>query len=174
LADDSVAQFETLILPHLDAAYTFARYLLRDEHEAQDAVQEAALRAFRAFPDFRGGDARAWFLVIVRNLCLSWRRKHRANPVVATGHDDPRAAGVEPRAADADAIASSDRAAIRHAVLQLPVEFREAIVLRELQELSYTEISAVLAIPIGTVMSRLSRARRMLAQSLGHVIREVG
>jgi RNA polymerase sigma-70 factor (ECF subfamily) len=174
VSDDPVSRFEALILPHLDAAYSFARYLLRDEHEAQDAVQEAALRAFRAFDTYRGGDARSWFLAIVRNLCLTWMRRRSTEPIAGIAGQPLVDSALEPRAADAAAIAASDAAVIRRAVAELPAEFREAIILRELHGFAYAEIGRVLEIPIGTVMSRLSRARRILADKLGGVIREVG
>src|SRR5690349_14966177 len=165
---EPVVRFEAVILPHLDQAYTLARYLLRDEHDAQDAVQDAALRAYRHFAGYRGGDARAWFLAIVRNCCLTWRKRRARRETVPLTNDDP--AAVEPRGADKRAIEESDRAAIQRAVEALPVEFREIIVLREVQGLSYAEISAVAGVPIGTVMSRLSRARERLAKSLGGIV----
>jgi RNA polymerase sigma-70 factor (ECF subfamily) len=174
MAQQHVAEFEALILPHLDAGYTLARYLLRDEHDAQDAVQDAALRAFRHFDGYRGGDARAWFLTIVRNCCFTRRRQSRADQLAVPLSDDHGSAAVEPRGADTLAIERSDRAAIERAVAALPVEFREVIVLRELQDLSYAEISAVVGVPIGTVMSRLSRARQRLANALGRSVKEAG
>ena len=170
---EHVAQFEALILPHLDAAYTLARYLLRDEHDAQDVVQDAALRAFKHFGGYRGGDARAWFLTIVRNCCHTWQRQRARRRVVPLSpeHD---AVAVEPRGADASANERSDRAAIERAVSALPAEYREVIVLREVEGLSYAEISEVAGVPIGTVMSRLSRARQRLAFALGRTVKEAG
>jgi len=170
---EPIAQFDALILPHLDSAYTLARYLLQDEHDAQDAVQDAALRAYRHFASFRGGDARAWFLTIVRNCCLSWRRRRWRRETISLSHDES-ATPIEPRSSDSRAIEQSDRAAIQGAVDSLPVEFREVIVLREIQGLSYAEISEVAGVPIGTVMSRLSRARERLAKALGHLVKEAG
>lgn len=165
-------RFEELILPHLDDAYTFARYLLRDEHDAQDAVQDAALRAVRHFDGFRDGDARAWFLAIVRNCCLTAQRR-RANDALALPLG-PQHENVQHEAGstDAAAIQASERAAVRRMVDELPAEFREAIVLRELHGLSYAEMSAVVGVPIGTVMSRLSRARKRLAARLALSARE--
>ena len=170
---EQLPRFEELILPHLDTAYTLARYLLRDEHDAQDVVQEASLRAFRHFGGYRGGDARAWFLAIVRNCCLSFQRKRSAPRVVPllAEHD---AAAVEPRGADARAMERSDRFAIERAVAALPAEYREVIVLREVEGLSYAEISEVAGVPIGTVMSRLSRARQRLAAALRGLVKEAG
>ena len=168
-----VSEFEALILPHLDAAYTLARYLLRDEHDAQDVVQDAALRAFRHFGGYRGGDARAWFLAIVRNCCHTSQRQRARRRVVSLSADHDSLA-VEPRGADALATERSDRAAIERAVAALPLEYREVIVLREVEGLSYAEIGEVAGVPIGTVMSRLSRARQRLASALGRTVKEAG
>ena len=172
MPQDQLRQFESLILPHLDAAYTLARYLLRDEHDAQDAVQDAALRAIRHLATYRGGDARAWFLTVVRNACFSAMRARRAEPANGELALDASMA-LEPRATDALAIEQSEMDAVRRAVAALPVEFREVVVLRELHEMSYAEISTIVDVPIGTVMSRLSRGRRLLAQQLGG-IKEIG
>lgn len=167
MADEHVKRFEALILPHLDGAYTLARYLLRDEHDAQDAVQDASLRAFRHFDGFRDGDARAWFFVIVRNCCMTWKRRRHTDSVMVPYVEDDLPIVAASRETDAAAIQSSDRAAIARAIDALPIEFREVVVLRELQALSYAQISSVVGVPIGTVMSRLSRARRRLAAALG-------
>ncbi len=173
MAARDVERFEQLVLPHLDDAYTLARYLLRDEHDAQDVVQDAALRALRYFEGYGDGDPRAWLLAIVRNCCHSWLRRHRADRLTVSYAD----AGPAPQlhgTADADALAlqSSDRAAIERAVAALPDEFREVIVLRELQDMSYKDISTVTGVPIGTVMSRLARARKRLAVALAVHARE--
>jgi RNA polymerase sigma factor (sigma-70 family) len=165
-----VERFETLILPHLDDAYTLARYLLRDEHDAQDAVQDAALRAFRFFGGFRDGDPRAWFLAIVRNCCRTWQRRHRRDRLSIPLADDHAAELAADSASDTLAMERSERAAIARAIDALPPEFREVIVLRELQGLSYAEISGVIGVPVGTVMSRLSRARRRIAAALGQTL----
>ena len=167
LSPPSLDQLESLILPHLDDAYTLARYLLRDEHDAQDAVQDAALRAVRYADGFRNGDARAWFLVIVRNCCLTRRKRRKDEPLPISLVADGAPALRDHRGADQSAIDRSEREAIARAVSALPVEFREVIVLREIQELSYSQISDVVGVPIGTVMSRLSRARKRLAGLLG-------
>lgn len=167
MGPSQVDRFEALILPHLDDAYTLARYLLRDEHDAQDAVQDAALRAFRFFGGFRDGDARAWFLAIVRNCCRTWQRRHRRDRLHTPLAEDHTATLAATDSADAVALEGSERAAIRRAIDALPAEFREVIVLRELQGLSYADISSVVGVPVGTVMSRLSRARRRIAVALG-------
>lgn len=160
-------RFEEIVLPHLDAAYTLARYLVRDEHDAQDIVQEASLRALRHFEGFRDGDARAWLLTIVRNACYSWHRHHRVDRASVPLTDELAMELRGSRAADALAIENSERERVHSAVAALAPELREVIVLRELQDLSYREISEIVGIPMGTVMSRLSRARERLAIALG-------
>jgi RNA polymerase sigma-70 factor (ECF subfamily) len=162
-----VDRFERAVLPHLDDAYTLARYLLRDEHDAQDAVQDAVLRALRYFETYRDGDARAWLLAIVRNCCLTWHRRERGSRATVSFNDHAADIVSDSRETDALAIERSERAAIERAVAALPPEFREVIVLREVQSLSYKEISDVVGVPIGTVMSRLARARKRLASVLG-------
>ena len=164
MAQRDVDNFERIVLPHLDDAYTLARYLLRDEHDAQDAVQDAVLRAIRHFEGYRDGDARAWLLAIVRNCCLTWQRRNRAGRHESA---DELANVSDARETDALAIQRSERARLERAVAGLPTEFREVIVLREVQDLSYREISDVVGVPIGTVMSRLARARKRLAGALG-------
>jgi RNA polymerase sigma-70 factor, ECF subfamily len=170
-----IERFERVVLPHLDDAYTLARYLLRDQHEAQDAVQDAVLRALRYFETYRDGDARAWLLAIVRNCCLTRQRRaqvERANISFVEDIDVARDEGS--RGTDARAIEQSERAALQRALAALPDEFREVIVLREVQGLSYREISDVVGVPIGTVMSRLARGRRRLASTLGVDAQEAG
>ena len=170
MADRDVERFERTILPHLDDAYTLARYLLRDEHDAQDVVQDAVLRAFRHFHGYAGGDARAWLLAIVRNCCLTWQRRSRPdrNTIPLTA-DTVEASGP---GSDQLAIDSSERAVVERALAELPPEFREVVVLREVEDLSYKEISDVIGVPIGTVMSRLARARKRLVALLGAGARE--
>ena len=166
-------RFEATVLPHLDAAYTLARYLTRNDHDAQDVVQDAYLRALKYFGGFRGeggaaesGAARAWVLAIVRNTVHTWRRRHRAD-ALATEFDEElhseAVAGDHPAAAlDRD----TTRESVRQALDRLSPEFREVIVLRELEGLSYKEISDVTGVPVGTVMSRLARARGRLREAL--------
>ena len=158
-----VATFESLTLPHLDAAYTLARYLLRDSHDADDAVQDAYLRALTYWGSFAGGDARAWLLAIVRNVCRSmWAGTTRAEEFDEAIHGGDESA--EP--ADARALRADTRETLRQALDRLPLEFREVLVLREIQGLSYDEIATIAAVPVGTVMSRLSRARARLERAL--------
>src|SRR5262249_9808104 len=147
---------------------------LRDEHDAQDAVQDAVLRALRYFDGYRDGDARAWLLTIVRNCCLTWQRRDRARRSIMPFVEADAADSLDPREADQPAIERSDRAAVERLVAELPTEFREVIVLREIEGLSYKEISDVVGVPIGTVMSRLARARQRLASALRIDAKEAG
>jgi RNA polymerase sigma factor (sigma-70 family) len=171
MAERDAERFERTILPHLDDAYTLARYLVRDSQAAQDVVQDAALRALRYFDGYNGGDARAWLLSIVRNVSLSWIERTRGDTRMVDISD----IGVsDARETDAAAIETSERRRIIRAIESLPDEFREIIVLREIEELSYKEISTVVGVPVGTVMSRLARGRKRLAALLGDGVQEVG
>ncbi len=156
--------FQRLFMPHLDAAYNLARWLLKNEADAQDVVQDAYLRALRFSQNFRGGDARAWLLTIVRNAAYTWMSRNRAADAPAVfdeeEHSDPASS------LDAEIIRKADSAALRSAMEELPAEFREMLVLRDLEGLSYKEIAAVADLPIGTVMSRLARARGRLKIAL--------
>jgi RNA polymerase sigma-70 factor (ECF subfamily) len=167
-------RFEQQLLPHLDAAFNLARWLTRNDHDAEDVVQEAFLRAYRFFPSFRGGDPRAWLLTIVRNACWTWLRANRAREV-ATALEDAEEPADAAVSAEEDLVRRADGARLRRALDELPGEFREVIVLRELEELSYREIAEVAGVPVGTVMSRLARGRRRLQTALARpVTAEVG
>jgi RNA polymerase sigma-70 factor, ECF subfamily len=154
-------RFESLVLPHLDAGYNLARWLLRDAHDAHDATQEACVRALRSIDKLRGDEARPWFLTIVRHACYDWihRNPRPGVELETTPVADPAADPL------LGAIRNDEANALVAALATLPVAYREVIVLRELEELSYLEIARVAAIPIGTVMSRLARARRLLRRS---------
>jgi RNA polymerase sigma-70 factor (ECF subfamily) len=166
LADPAEQQrFEALVLPHLDAAHNLARWLVRRDAEAQDLAQEAMLRAYRFFGGFRGGDPRAWLLKIVRNTCYTW---------LAEASDDPRDEEfdeslhvVREQTPESLAIAGAERERLARALEGLPRRAREVLVLRELEGCSYREIADITGIPIGTVMSSLSRARQRLKEALG-------
>ena len=158
-------RFESLVLPHLNAAYNLARWLARDAHDAEDVVQEACMRALRYVDSVQGSDARPWFLTIVRRAFYDWLERNRpaealSEPGVLEALGDGGSGDPERLMARHDtAIALSD------AVAALPLQYREVLVLRELEELSYKEIARVAAIPVGTVMSRLARARALLQRS---------
>jgi RNA polymerase sigma-70 factor (ECF subfamily) len=157
-----LSQFETQVLPHLDAAYDLARFLMRSEQDAEDVVQEASLRAFRFFETFRGENARAWFLKIVRNTAFTVLKKNRAADMNVV-FDEELHGGQTPAMDPSLALdRTHDRQTVRTAIDQLPPEFREAITLRELEGASYKEIADITGVPIGTVMSRLARARHQL------------
>jgi len=156
------ARFEQTVLPHLDAAYNLARWLTRNDHDADDVLQEAMLRAYRHFAGLRG-EARPWLLAVVRNACWSWLQANR--PADVEPLDDAIADDSLP-GPEAALARTLDRRLLNEAIAALPVQFREVLVLRELEDLSYRDIARVAGIPIGTVMSRLARARRLLAESL--------
>jgi RNA polymerase sigma-70 factor, ECF subfamily len=159
------ARFEALVMPHLDAAYNLARWLVRRDAEAEDLAQEALLRAYRFFGGFRGGDARAWLLRIVRNVSYTWLEATRAAEA-STEFDEERHGAAE-ATPESLAIAGAEHERLARALEELPARFREVLVLRELEGCSYKEIAEITGRPVGTVMSGLSRARRRLAQALG-------
>lgn len=165
-------RFERLALPHLDAAYNLARWLTRNDEDARDVVQEAMLRALRYFGSCRGEQARPWLLQVVRRTCIDWLRANRPAEVTAFDDlDDARRAEIEPQAPAAeepDAVAArrDERSRLDRALAALPAPYREALVLRELEDLSYREIAAIAGVPLGTVMSRLARARGLLREAL--------
>jgi RNA polymerase sigma-70 factor (ECF subfamily) len=166
-ADRPVASggFEDVVLPHLDAAYRLARWLIRNEHDAEDIVQEASLRALRYFRTFAGGNGRAWFLRIVRNTCWSWRA--RTARMAADVFDEDQHNGAQ-LTSDPETLLlhAADASLIDQTLRTLPDRLRELLVLRELEGLSYQELADVLEIPIGTVMSGLSRARRAFRRAV--------
>jgi RNA polymerase sigma-70 factor (ECF subfamily) len=159
-------RFEQLVLPHVDAAFNLARWLLRGRTDAEDVAQEALLRAYRFFRGFHGGDARAWLLQIVRNTCYTWLEKNR--PMELNMEFDEELHLQTCATPETLAIAGDDRKRLTLALETLPPRFREVLVLRELEGCSYREIAAITSIPIGTVMSSLSRARRQLYFALAN------
>ena len=166
MSDPRLARFEQAILRHLGAAYNLARWLTRNDHDADDVVQEAYLRAYQFFDSFHGGDGRAWLLRIVRNTCYTWTEKNRPREP-ATTFDETKHSGMRSAPGPEEPLlAGENRDVLRRALAELPDEYREAIVLRELEGLSYKEIAAVTGAPIGTVMSRLARARERLHECL--------
>lgn len=165
--------YEEALLPHLDAAYNLARWLARDERDAEDVVQEAYLRAFKHFDSFKGSDARPWLLAIVRNTYYTWVQRNRA-PEMSASFDEEKDIHVSD-VPDPETLflIETDRKMLRRALRKLPAEFLEVIVLREFEELSYKEIAEVVQVPVGTVMSRLARARKRLAQIVSDCCNEV-
>lgn len=163
--------FERLALPHLNACYNLARWLLKDEHSAQDAVQEAYLRAFRFFESFNGGEIRPWLLGIVRNVCFSYLRHEQHHAHHEEFDEDYHSASQESASElsstpEALLVLKVDRQRLNTAIEHLPTSYRETLILRELEELAYEDIAHIVGVPIGTVMSRLSRARHLLRAAL--------
>jgi RNA polymerase sigma-70 factor (ECF subfamily) len=163
--------FERQMLPHLDAAYNLAHWLMRSGEDAEDAVQDAYLRAYQAFASYQGGSEKAWLMTIVRNVCLTrLKRRVQSGKVVmldeAMAEVEQTTADIVPASLnsrpDAELLAKIERAHVQAALKKLPQNLREIVVLREFEDLSYQEISEIVGIPIGTVMSRLSRARLQL------------
>ena len=151
--------FDDIILPHLDAAYNLARWLVRNGTDADDVTQEACLRAYRYFGTFRGGNARAWLLRIVRTTAIRWLQKNRGQQLAAEFNEDIHSSGAETLDPEASLLQGADTRLLERAMDQLPDRLREVLMLRELEGLSYREIAEVVGIPIGTVMSTLHRAR---------------
>ena len=166
LSKNKTADFEAVFLPHLDAAYNLARWLTRDPTDADDVVQEAYFRAFKFFEGFHGGDSRAWLLTIVRNTCYTWLQQNRSREFATGLDDDSYTAESDTPDPEAALLKNVDNEMVRRAIDELPVEFREAIVLRELEEMSYKQIADISGVPLGTVMSRLARGRKRLQQVL--------
>ena len=163
--DTKVRTFELTMWPHMRAAYNLARWLVRNDHDAEDIVQESFMKAYKAQESFRGSEAKTWMLSIVRNTAIDFLRRYKASPT--TTLSEP---GYEPKDESPDPegvlLQQTRRDQVRQAISQLEPEFREPIVLREIEGMSYKEIAAVLDIPMGTVMSRLSRARNLLLVEL--------
>jgi RNA polymerase sigma-70 factor (ECF subfamily) len=164
--ENQMPNFEELVLPHLDAAYNLARWLTRNTQDAEDVVQEAYLRAFRFFGGFHGGDARTWLLKIVRNTCYTLLHKNRGQQTAAPFDEQVHTDIAESQNPETLLLRKAAGQSLNRAFEELPTAFREVLVLLEVEGLSYKEIADVLAIPIGTVMSRLARARHRLRESL--------
>ena len=171
---NKLATFEEAVLPHLDAAYNLAHWLTRNDTDAEDVVQEAYLRAFKFFGGFHGADGRSWLLAIVRNTCYTWMQ-HNRSPELSVPLDD-ELHEIESKDLNPEAllVQRADTLMVRQALEELPVEFREVLVLRELEEMSYRDIASITDLPLGTVMSRLARGRKRLQQALtNHMHAEV-
>ncbi len=165
-------QFEAAMLPHLSAAYNLARWLTRNSNDAEDLVQEAFLRAFKSFDGFRGGDGRAWLLTIVRNTCYSWLQANRAQELTTAYDEAIHTVEDDSRNPEILLLESADNQLLKETLEELPLEFREVIILRELEGMSYKEIAGLVGIPVGTVMSRLARARERLERRLTPSMKE--
>jgi RNA polymerase sigma factor (sigma-70 family) len=175
--DDDRKRFADVVMPHLGDAYSLAHWLTGDAADAEDVVQDACVRAFRAVSGYSGGNARAWTLTIVRHTAFSWLAKNRRRTLVAV--DDLEAveraqalpgsngAHVNPATPETELIAKADATRLEAAIAALPLQFRETLVLRDIQGLDYREIAQVTDVPVGTVMSRLARARRRLINTIG-------
>jgi RNA polymerase sigma-70 factor, ECF subfamily len=164
------SKFESAVLENLDAAYNLARWLTRNDQDAQDVVQESCMKALRAFGSFRGTDFRPWFLTIVRNTSFTWLRRNKLSPDVGAEQSLEVAAEIAADSHEYDpqaiAIRTADANLLRRAIEALPEGLRQTLVLREMEGLSYKEIGKIAGVPIGTVMSRLSRGRMQLAELL--------
>ncbi len=169
-----LARFQRSVLPHLDAAYNLARWLTRNDHDAEDVVQEAFVRALRYFDSLRQDDSRAWLLAIVRNTCFTWLEKNRPADMVAIEDEGLISADAEslghaaPGESNPEVIVlqSAQKKLVNQALEELPVAYREVLVMRELEDLSYKEIAQAAGVPIGTVMSRLARGRELLRRTI--------
>lgn len=162
--ENKATNFEEIFLPHLDAAYNLARWLTRDAADADDVVQETYMRAFRFYNGFHGGDGRAWILKIVRNTCFTWLKKNRPKEIVYELEEDRHEAVTGNP--ETKLLEDSDRKALHELLEELPAPFREIVILRDLEGLSYKEISSITGAPLGTVMSRLARARKQLQSTV--------
>ena len=164
---DDPGNFEDTLLPHLAAAYNLAHWLVRNHHDAEDLVQEAYLRALKSFDGFRGGDGgRAWLLTIVRNTCYSWLKRDQTTEPAESFDEELHSSQHDSDTPEALLLEHADAQLLREALEELPLEFREAIILRELEGMSYKEIADVAGVPVGTVMSRLARGRERLQRRL--------
>jgi RNA polymerase sigma factor (sigma-70 family) len=167
-----VERFEEAMLPHLAAAYNLARWLTRNGPDAEDLVQDAYLRALKAFDGFRGDNGRAWLLRIVRNTCYTWLQENRVQELTTTFDEELYPVANDSTNPETLLLRSADKQFLKEALEKLPLEFREVIVLRELEGMSYKEIAELAGIPVGTVMSRLARARERLQQLLTTTVKE--
>jgi RNA polymerase sigma-70 factor (ECF subfamily) len=168
------SHFEQTILPHLDAAYNLARWIMSNDQDAEDMVQEAYLRAYQYFSGFHGDNSRAWLLTIVRNTCYTWLKENRSLSVMVDLDEEMLDGDADTIDPESVLQRASSLQLIRQALEKLPVEFRELIVLREFEEMSYKEIASITGIPMGTVMSRLARARQQIKRCLAKTQHQEG
>ena len=163
-AQNQRVRFEQVVLVHLDAAYNLARWLTRNDQDAEDVVQEACLPAYKFFEGYHGGDSRTWLLTIVRNTCYTWLRQHRSHELTSAFDEELHQFAADCAVLNPEVVfeRSANVQLLKTAMEELPVEYREVMVLREFEDLSYKEIARMVGVPIGTVMSRLNRARQRL------------
>ena len=166
LQKTELARFEEMVLPHSGAAYNLARWITGNDHDAEDVVQESYLRALKFFGGFRGENIRPWLLTIVRNTCFTWLRQNRLSELNTELDEEIHGREREPENPESIFLAAAQSEMVRKAIEELPPEFREVIILREMEALSYKEIADIASIPVGTVMSRLARARARLQDLL--------
>jgi RNA polymerase sigma-70 factor, ECF subfamily len=165
-------RYEQVLLPHLDAAYNLARWLTHDEHDAEDLVQEAYLRALRFFDGFHGDNGKVWLLQIVRNTCYSWLRRNRPDRLAESFDETVHSAAGDFSNPQTALLQEEEKQLLRDALEELPMEYREVLVLRELEGLTYREIATVSGIAMGTVMSRLARGRERLQRRLTQQVKK--
>ena len=158
--------FERTVMPHFGSAYNLARWIMRNDQDAEDVVQEACLRAFKSIEGFNGGDSRAWVLAIVRNTSYTWLHRNRGHDFTVPFDDRLQNVSGDSHNPESVMLKQLDRESLTQAIEDLPVEFREIVVLREMEDLSYKEIAKIADLPIGTVMSRLARGRKRLQENL--------
>jgi RNA polymerase sigma-70 factor (ECF subfamily) len=171
---DRQAQFEQTILPHINAAFNLARWMIKNDQDAEDVVQESYLRAYKYFSSYQGGDSRAWLLTIVRNTCYTWLHENQAQALTVDLDEEISSAEIDGDDPEQRLQIKADQQSVTHALEELPAAYRELIVLRELEGMSYKEIALIARVPIGTVMSRLARARQRLKAYLGQRDNEEG
>jgi RNA polymerase sigma-70 factor (ECF subfamily) len=171
LVNTQTGSFDEIILPHLDAAHNLARWLMRSGDDAEDVVQEACLRAFRYFGTFRGGNARAWLLTIVRTTAFKWLHKNHAQQLTTEFNEDKHGEGRDAVTPETLLLQRADTQLLEQAMDHLPIRMREVLTLRELEGLSYKEIAEVVGVPVGTVMSTLSRARERFRHAASDMVR---
>jgi RNA polymerase sigma factor (sigma-70 family) len=171
---NKLSLFEETFLPHLDAAHNLARWIMNNDQDAEDMVQESFLRAYKFYSGFKGGNSRSWLLTIVRNTCYTWLHQNRAQALTVELDDEIESSEGDSLNPEVLLQHNASRHLVHQALEKLPIEFRELMVLRELEGLSYKEIAYIAGIPMGTVMSRLARARQKLKECLAQLIDEEG
>jgi RNA polymerase sigma-70 factor (ECF subfamily) len=171
---DKQALFEQTVLRHIDAAFNLARWMIKNDQDAEDIVQESFLRAYKYFSGYQGGNSRSWLLTIVRNTCYTWLHENQAQWLAVDLNEEISSTDFDMEGPEQSLQIKVDQQSVVQALEKLPVEYRELIVLRELEEMSYKEIALIAGVPIGTVMSRLARARRRLKACLAQQYNEEG